>query len=462
MPRRWCIVKPVCRFAPSPSLGPGDSGCVPELPADDGGVSRGRPGLPALRPERRRPGNTFGGGQPRSLTGGGAALTPHAASGGGTTRRFRIFFWVYRKGPDMNTIPLAQLDTRNGYLIDMSSALDLFGEYTDYFLCGRNQWNVVLDLWRQEKGRLRGQAWEKVAEATPPHVQQAIDILVTADQLAIDGVLLEGDHHFSSLHSSWASTHGVLVAADVPSKTKHRVQKELEEFRRDICQIQVQPYPYLCDDWAPRTNENILRALYYSRLSEVAGVHCFLSKAKRDYMEYLLEVGKKTATVSVTQIPNPHGEVMKAVLSELRNPDNLLPPIAEIVLVHALDSGKSPGDALLDVRNSAEAREYRQKLKDLRVGARAPTVGGRAEVEAFFRELRELGGIWIRDPYERVVYNTTRVHKALSAIPTVGPLLAHFLPRRAQEIAGRLVTRPNSVHLFISRWFRKEGQATNI
>ena len=40
--------------APGRPLRHGDSGCVPERPADDGVVSRRRPGSPAFRLERRR------------------------------------------------------------------------------------------------------------------------------------------------------------------------------------------------------------------------------------------------------------------------------------------------------------------------------------------------------------------------------------------------------------------------
>ena len=382
----------------------------------------------------------------------------------------------------MKMVALDKLDERNGYLIDLGSSLDLFDRDTDDFLRGKRRWNDILNVWHAGKGRLRGKAWEKVASITGRHVQQAIEIMVTADNLAIDSAVLEGHYMFRQgekwmstekiLDESWASTQGILVAAEVPSATRQRVRSELAAFQDDLARIEranpelrrggefVDHWP---TDWYKYTSESLLRALYYLHLSEVAEVHCFLSDAKRGFLKRVMRISKETGAVPEPHlVPDPHDEVKKAVLSELRNPDDLLPPITEIVLVHALDSGKSPGDALMDVRNSTEAREYRKELSRLRTGARAPTVGSRAEVEAYFRELRNLGGIWMKDPYERVVYDTVGAGKAVSVIPRVGGLLAHFLPSRAKEILGTFVTPPDSVHLFISRWFRTERQAEEL
>ena len=371
----------------------------------------------------------------------------------------------------MKTIALEELDERNGYLIDMGSTLDLFRPPTDNFLRGAGQWNAILDLWHRENGRLPGSAWETVVALSPPHVQHAIEIMVTADELAIDAVLLEDGYPVLGfdLSEAWVCQKGILVAADLALKTRQLVRNELMEFHSDLVS-RFGTHPGLfhegdrrCHDHGSgllpmscfeHSYEHPLRALYYLRLSEVSKVHCFLSEAKRNYIEDL--------RVSAKVVPDPHDEVRKAVLAELGNPDDLLPPVAEIVLLHALDSGKSPGDALVDVRNSTEAQEYRNRLRDLRRGARVPTVGGRAEVEAYFAELRDLGKIWMKDPYNRVKYDIGKADKVVSAIPPAGALLAQILPDRAKEALGTLFASPDLVHLFISRWFRTERKTEDL
>ena len=371
----------------------------------------------------------------------------------------------------MRTIGLEELDERNGYLIDLGSTVDLFSPHTDNFLQGSYQWNAILDSWHAEGGRLQGAVWETMVSESSPEVQQAIEIMVTADELAIDGILVDDARSTLGfdLGESWVCKRGILVAADVALEKRQQVWKELVEFRSDLVNgFGTYPGLFHMGDKVSHdhgsgllpmscfenSQDHPLRALYYLRLSEMAKVHCFLSKTKRDYVEDLMASAKVVA--------DPHDEIRKAVLAELRNPEELLPPITEIVLSHALDSGKSPGDALLDVRNSREAREYRNRLRSLRRGARVPTVGSRAEVEAYFSELRELGRIWARDPYDRVKYDTNRVEKAVSAIPRVGSLLAQILPHRAKQIFGRFVGRQDLVQLFISRWFRRERKTRDM
>ena len=369
----------------------------------------------------------------------------------------------------MTDIGLDELTFGNGYLIDLGSTLELFGAETDEFLRGSNRWNQVANVWHRLSDEQRGTAWESIAQITPPHVQQAIEILVTADTLAFDGILREYSikSRGLTLGDSWACQKGILVGAIIPSDTREQVRSHLIKFRSDLVSRFGDGYSGLfhagdkrCHDhlfrsssksWFAESNEHPLRALYYLHLSEISKVHCFLSKSKRDYIEELLRIGTRARNV-----PDAHQQIKEAVLSELSNVDELLPPVTELVLAQALEKGQSPGDALVDVRNSKDARAYRMQLSKLRTGARVPTVGSRAEVEKYFAELRKLGADWTKDPYEKIRYDTTKVEKAVSVIPRIGPFLSQILPDRANQILGMRLTKPDLVHLFISRWFRRK------
>ncbi len=385
----------------------------------------------------------------------------------------------------MQPVALGDLEYRNNYLIDLGSTLDLFGPDTDNLLSGNrdSRWPETLHWWRIRGQRPPDQLSMVFASMIRPHVHQAIEVMVTADQLAVDEALLEGSKSRLGfdLASSWVCKQGILAAAHVPLQTRQSVRHELAKYHSDLVRNFGDGYPSLFHagdkrshdhlfannrlglSWFANSNEHPLRALYYLRLSEISKVNCFLSKGKRDYIDELLRVAKEISAGRLpSAVPGPHEKVRDAVLSWLKDDDDLLPPIAEIVLVHALKSGKTPGNALLDVRNSAEAREYRNKLRELRWKDRIPTVSGRAEVEKYLHELRELGKIWVKDPHEKVLYDTSKVEKGVSAFPVFGALLAQILPNRAMQILGTSLTPPNMVHLFISRWFRREGKAENL
>jgi len=371
----------------------------------------------------------------------------------------------------MSNLRLAELDESNSYLIDLGSTLDLFGESTDDFLNGRHEWNEVLSVWARHghgrHGHAHGMAWERIAQLASADVQQAIELLVTADHLAFDEALLPGsrDRLGFDLSKSWPFENGILVPVTIPDDVRHTAWADINVHANDLRQVFNVPVDLFhaadknCHDhgsansggtWFANSDDHPLRALYYLRLSELAKVHCFMSPKKRRYFQYLLESGRSKANV-----PDPHRDVVNAVLTGLQTDDDLVPPITVLVILEALKHEVSPGKALLRLRAGREATAYRARLSDLRRGARIPILGTTAEVQTILNELRELGAIWTRDPLEHTVYNTLRVVNAVSAIPQVGPLLAQVLPPSATRFAGTLARPPDQVHLFISRWFRR-------
>ena len=370
----------------------------------------------------------------------------------------------------MTDFNLKDLHCANSYLIDLGSTLDLFGPRTDGFLRGEGAWSQVLQLWRE--GRRRAAVWEAIAGLADHDVQQAIETMVTADVIAFDQALESGSKGRLGfdLTSSWPVQHGILASVCVPHEVRERAWSEIVKHRNDLTTA-FGSEPGLwhaadkrCHDhgfeherrskWFAKSQDHPLRALYYLRLSEVARVPCYLSAKKRSYIEALVRLGTTIRCVS-----DPHREVREAALSCLAEQHGVLPPVAEIVIRQALEGQCSPGEALVEVRGSKEAVAYREKLRELRLGATVCTVAGRADVETYLDQLRALSAIWKRDPYERIRYDTTKVEKAVSVIPMVGPLLSLVLPRKAEQALGVRLIPPDPVHLFVSRWFRRDTKS---
>ena len=376
----------------------------------------------------------------------------------------------------MSSLKLADLDDSNKYLIDLGSTLDLFGPETDKFLEGRGQWNLILNFWRDAGHDERGVAWEAVAGVATAEIQQALELLVTADTLAFDSALQarSGARLEFDLASSWVCRHEVLVPVDVPDEFRKQVRTELQQFRCHLdgdapeFQALFHAADKHCHDhgfgmggagsWFAESSDHPLRALYYLLLSETAKVHCFLSRAKRQYIEDLSRVGRELKNVD-----DPHRLVTDTVMGCLDKTPDLLPPVAEIVILHALDRQISPGKALLEVRYSDEATEYRRGLAKLRRGARVPTFSGQAEVVTFLDELRALSMVWLKDPHHLITHDTTWVDNMVSAIPNVGPILAQLLPEAAKQmIPTQWLADPAPFHLFISRWFRRDEKTKGL
>jgi len=370
----------------------------------------------------------------------------------------------------MTDLNLKDLRCANRYLIDLGSTLDLFGPRTDGFLRGGGKWNQVLQVWCE--GRGRDAVWEAIADLADHDVQQALETMVTADMIGFDEALQSGskDRLGFDLTTSWAVQNHILASVSVPHEVREQAWSEIVKHRGDLTRSFGSERGLFhagdkrCHDhgfeqrkrseWFADSEDHPARALYYLRLSEVAQVPCYLSKKKRSYVDDLVRLGRRARGVD-----DPHREVKGAVLSCLAEQHGLLPPVAEVVIMQALEKQCSPGEALVEVRRSKEAGAYREKLRELRHGARVRTVAGRADVEAYLDELRVLGAIWKHDPYERIRYNTTKVEKAVSVIPMVGSLLSLILPRRVEQFLGTELGLADPVHVFVSRWFRRDTKS---
>ncbi len=393
----------------------------------------------------------------------------------------------------MTNTQLAHLRSANNYLIDLGSTLDLFGPDTESFLEGRGRWEEVTQAWHRSEPRTA--VWDTIAELAGPDVQQALETMVTADKIGFDEALASGanDRLGFDLTASWPVRKGILSSVSVPQEVREQAWTEIVE-HRNLLRTSFGEIPGLfhagdkkCHDhglqqappgrWFAESQDHPLRALYYLRLSEVAGVPCYLSRKKRLYIEDLVQRGRVGR-----ELPDPHADVKSAALACLKNQEGVLPPVAETVIVEALDRGCSPGEALLKVRASAEAVAYRRKLRELRRGGRICTVAHQAEVEKYLNELRELSKTWKTDPYEGIEYDRTRAREMVSAIPKVGAmlssililngvtdvevtvavmagaasLLSQILPLKAGRLLGARLTEPDPVHLFVSRWFRRD------
>ena len=299
-------------------------------------------------------------------------------------------------------------------------------------------------------------------------IQQAIELMVTADVIAFDSVLEGASSRRLGfrLSESWAYQNGLLAPVRVPGSVRERAWEEINQFHNPLVSKFGDRYPGLfhaadkrCHDhgrlvehasggWFANSSEHPLRALYYLLLAESSQVHCYLSVAKRGYLDELGRIGRK-----VENSMDPHAEVKDAVLAFLDRHDDVLPPIAEVVLVHALENGLSPGDALLAVRQWPEAVGYRKKLGELRRSAHVPTVASQAEVKNYLDGVRGLGKVWKRDPYEVAGRRWTFVSAAVSGVPYVGPLVAQVVPEVAERIPAGWPGSPDQAKLFVSRWF---------
>ena len=366
-------------------------------------------------------------------------------------------------------LELEDLQKDNSYLIDLGSTLDLFGPATDDFLCGKSKWNEILSSWRwRDKPSRREAAWQTVAMEATREIQQAIELMVTADAIAFDAVL-EGESSRRlrfQLSESWAYEKKLLAPVKVPGSVREAASEGIDQFGKDLVSRFGDGYPGLfhawdkrCHDhgrlvehgraaWFANSSDHPLRALYYLLLAEFSHVHCFLSVTKRGYLDHLAGIGRE-----IGEIMDPHTEVKDAVLSRLNTQKDLLPPVAEIVLVHALEEQLAPGDALLAVRQGSEAVAYRQKLRELRHCAQIPTVACQAEVQGYLDELSELAKVWTHDPYKAVGEVSTPVTATVAGIPYVGPLMAQLVPKLAARIPEHWPGSPDQAKLFISRWF---------
>ena len=365
-----------------------------------------------------------------------------------------------------NTIAIDELRAKHSYFIDLGSTLELFGEATDRFLNGWNDnWSQARSLWHGKTNLgppeiQRYMAWTCVAQAATREIQRAIEIMVTADQIAFDGILTIDPKKLGfDLSQSWAFQKGILMPAEIAEEQRQESLKKLIQVRSDLSKLNELPLWHqgdkTCHDygfdltsgisWFANSVDHPLRAIYYMHLSELAGIPVFMSEAKLRYLEELLKLGIQRNS----RIDDAHKKVKDEII---RQPIKL-PPIFETVVVYALENDIPLAHALLEVRKSEEAKSYRKKLIELREQLNIQNAPYQDLVDRYLKELKCFAADWPNvgqtDGKAYIV-----VEELLRKIPYAGGFLARILPSQI----NKLFSKPDPVHLFVSRWFRVDEE----
>ena len=369
-----------------------------------------------------------------------------------------------------NAIAIDALRAKHSYLIDLGSTLELFGEATDQFLKGAGrQWNQAIACWNGKTNFgspeiQRSTAWTCVAQAATREIQRAVEIMVTADQIAFDGILTVDPKKLGfNLSQSWAFQKGILRPVEIAKEQRQERLKELIQISSDLSKLNDLPLWHqgdkTCHDygfdltsgisWFADSGDHPLRAIYYMHLSELAGVPVFMSEAKLRYLDKLLDLGIQRNH----KIVDAHKKVKKHIVRESIPSDDILPPIFETVVVYALKKEISPGQALWEVRKSEEAKSYRQKLVDLRKQLTSLNLSHQEIANRYLDGLKSLAAGWSTNR-EMTGTNYMVVKELLRLIPKVGGLLARILPSQIDK----LFHKPDPVHLFVSRWFKVDEE----
>jgi hypothetical protein len=390
----------------------------------------------------------------------------------------------------MDTIEFECLREQNAYFIDLGSTLEMFSSETLRILADTDsvpQWRHARAAWHNDHvlpGRSlrqrRAVAWASAAQVLTPTIQKTIEALVVADRIVLDGLLcLDPARLGCDLEASLPARRGILARVSIAESTRREIWQVLNEYRgRELEERYGNPsspagvqnpfhaadkrahdymaqlgHPYSAN-WFANSPDHPIRAMYYLLLSEKGGVPSLLSPKKLEYIEHLQQRGIQESTGLDT-----HESICRAIRPEApAAPRHMLPPIAELVTVTALERKMNLGAATMLVRDSSEAGSYRRKLAELRasfMGATWPLV---SEASEYLQKLKEAAAVWQTDPYEGIDYisQVSEIQTLAKLVPHVGSLLGSLLPKRLIKVLGTRLDRSDPVHVFVSRWFRMD------
>jgi hypothetical protein len=200
------------------------------------------------------------------------------------------------------------------------------------------------------------------------------------------------------------------------------------------------------------TNNSAARAIFYLEFSKELGFPPFLSKDKKNWLEFLRKLTRPTFHECITKLFK--GAIFNDLEEFIGDVDvyPAMPPVAELIVRNSIMKAIPLDEATLEIKYLPGARDYRKLLNELE-GAMRRGWSGRSDVQKILQSLKKVADVWGKSiDFDLNVTRSQRTFK-IGKLPIIGKLL-EVASMDELTIKDFILNSPPGYIVFIREWFK--------